>query len=640
MMKKKRAVQILTAAVSFAICAVFLVVLLAYVRPMKDGTYDFSLTWEGEAIPTDWVYDQKGWSVFTQDENTVTELSPDGYGGFTGLGHGGQTFYFSRTMAEDLDSPTIRLGAVSANVAVFLNGRMIYTDCPEQDNEIGRLSLPTPERERLEPVMVSLPLDYVGKTLTVAQSTSPGGSEKQNGDVTVYPCSVMLTCGYAYESGLIAESFQTAIPSVIFFLAGAFLLAVFVRSSFRDKTDIGLACAAAASFLWVSARMVQTSFAKNYFGILPVDVILLARFLSLTALLAFLSSRMTGRRRLIGWLLTGVQAVTVLAGVGMELTKNVSVEFQRGTYLSSLVILLAALLLSFGEWRKDSGFFRLFCSLTAAGIAVCALAFGIAVLTDHPFAAEVRVQLGLGAASYFLQPLMLLMMATVLIAAITQVIHGVISRRTEARLLAQRQELAQASYETMRSYQEQVMMLRHDMAKHFALLRQMTGEARVSDYLDELLAQNEKIRPVVQSGNEILDIILNGKLTAAADAGINIKVARTQAPATLPLSDAELCSVIVNIMDNAVAAASAPGVERPYIKLDMHIKSDFFVFSCINSATREWISKTEGTEQEGHGLGLKIIRQISQRHGDLLEIESGSNDYKVMLALPLPHSSK
>lgn len=639
-MKKKRLAQILTAAVSFGICIAFLFVLLAYVLPMKDGTYDFSLAWEGEAVPADWVYDQKGWAVFTQEGNAVTELTPDGYGGFTGLGYAGQTFYFSRTMTEDLDSPTLRLGVVSSNIAVFLDGRMIYTDCPEQDNEIGRLSLPTPEWERLDPVVVSLPQNYVGKTLTVAQSTSPGGSEKQDGDITVYPCSVTLTCGYAYESSLIAESFQTAIPSVIFFLAGAFLLAVFVWSTFRDKTDIGLACAAAASFLWVSTRMVRTSFAKDYFGILPVDVILLGYFLSLIALLAFLSSRMTGRRQLVGWLLTGAQAVTVLASAVMELTKSVSVEFQRGMYLMSLVILLAALLLSFGEWRRSGGFFRLFCSLTAVGIAACGLTFGIAELTDHPFAAEVRMQLGLGAASYFLQPLMLLMTASALIAAITQVIRNFISRRTEARLLAQRQELAQASYETMRSHQEQVMMLRHDMAKHFALLRQMTGEARVSDYLDELLAQNEKIRPVVQSGNQTLDIILNGKLTAAADAGIDIQIARTQAPETLPLSDAELCSIIVNIMDNAVAAASAPGVEQPYIKLDMHIKSDFFVFSCTNSATREWICKVENTERESHGLGLKIIRQISQRHGDLLEIESGPDDYKVMLALPLPHSSK
>lgn len=118
-MKKRRIVQILTAAIAFLICIAALSTLSSYLRPMKNGTYDLSLCWEGEAVPDDWVYDQKGWTMFTQEGNVVTELSPDGYGGFTGLGYAGQTFYFSRTLQENLDSPTLRLGAVGSNVASF-----------------------------------------------------------------------------------------------------------------------------------------------------------------------------------------------------------------------------------------------------------------------------------------------------------------------------------------------------------------------------------------------------------------------------------------------------------------------------------------------------------------------------------------
>ena len=233
------------------------------------------------------------------------------------------------------------------------------------------------------------------------------------------------------------------------------------------------------------------------------------------------------------------------------------------------------------------------------------------------------------------------MLVVALAVAVTDAVHREIVRRTESRLLSERQELAQASYETMRQQHEQVMILRHDMAKHLSLLRQMTGETAVAGYLDELIGQNEKIRPVVQSGNQILDIILNGKLAAAADAEIKVEIVRMQAPEKLPLSDAELCSLLVNIMDNAVAAASAPGVEQPYIRLDAHLKSGFFVFSCENSATWEWIQRADGQETEPkQGLGLKIIRQISQRYGDLMETERGSDFYKVVLAIPLDQPSK
>ena len=39
-------------------------------------------------------------------------------------------------------------------------------------------------------------------------------------------------------------------------------------------------------------------------------------------------------------------------------------------------------------------------------------------------------------------------------------------------------------------------------------------------------------------------------------------------------------------------------------------------------------------------MGLKIIRQISERYGDLMETERGTDDYKVMLAIPLDQPSK
>ena len=163
------------------------------------------------------------------------------------------------------------------------------------------------------------------------------------------------------------------------------------------------------------------------------------------------------------------------------------------------------------------------------------------------------------------------------------------------------------------------MMLRHDMMKHFQLLRQTTGDAKTAAYLDELIGQNEKIRPVVQSGNEMLDVILNGKLSAAADAGIAVEIVRMNAPDKLSLTDAELCSLMMNLLDTAVEAAAAPGVERPYIKLDLCAKEHFFVIFCENAAT----------------LGLKIIKQIAARYDDLLETEYGADHYSVTLAIPL-----
>ncbi len=150
----KKWTRLLAAILTLTLCLVFGGLLLNCMRPMEDRAYDLSLmSWEGEGMPEGWVYDQKGWTVFTQEGEAVTELAPDGFGGFDRLDELGQTFYFSRVLSEDADSPTLRLDATISSVAVFLDGALIYTDCPELNNRIGDLRLPKVEVFRHDMVL-------------------------------------------------------------------------------------------------------------------------------------------------------------------------------------------------------------------------------------------------------------------------------------------------------------------------------------------------------------------------------------------------------------------------------------------------------------------------------------------------------
>ena len=579
--------------------------LLNCMRPMEDRAYDLSLMdWEGEA---------------------VTELTPDGYGGFNRLDELGQTFYFSHVLSEDVDSPTLRLDATISSVAVFLDGALIYTDCPELNHRIGDLRLPMLDWYREEPLLVTLPQNYQGKTLTIAQSTDPSGGELAEPTATVWPCGVTLYCGYAYESALVAESFQTAVPAALAFAAGTLLLALFLWQVFQGRLALDALCGGLTAFFWLAGRLALTFLPNAHLGPLPVDVSSLASELSLTLLLVFLASRLTGRRRKVVGLLAGAQGAVVAAYVVMQITERLTLYFVLTVPAIGLVGLTAALICGVLEWKRN-WFYRMFCPLTAAG------AMAWAALGRWEFS-----ETALGIPGLLLYPLTGIMTAAALVTALAEAVRREITRRTEARLLAQRDELAQNSYEALRRQHEQVMMLRHDMVKHFQVLRQTVTNENAAAYLDELIGENEKIRPVVQSGNEMLDVILNGKLSAAADAGITVELVRTQAPDKLPLTDAELCSLMMNLLDNAVEAASAPGVKRRYIKLDMHVQNNYFVFTCENGATLDWIKKETAPER---GLGLKVVRQIAERYGNLFDTEYGDGYYRVTVPLSLRQPRK
>ena len=157
-------------------------------------------------------------------------------------------------------------------MTVFLDGAVLYTDCPELDNRIGYLHLPMLEWYREEPVLVTLPQNYQGKTLTIAQSTDSFGGELQEPSTTVWPCGVTLYCGYAYESALVAESFQTAIPAALTFAAGTLLLALFLWQAFQGRLALDALCSGLTAFLWLAGRLALTFLPNAQLGPLPVDV--------------------------------------------------------------------------------------------------------------------------------------------------------------------------------------------------------------------------------------------------------------------------------------------------------------------------------------------------------------------------------
>ena len=179
----------------------------------------------------------------------------------------------------------------------------------------------------------------------------------------------------------------------------------------------------------------------------------------------------------------------------------------------------------------------------------------------------IATSLSSGQIHYLHTPFQTGITAAALVTAVAEVVRMELNRRAEKHLMAQRQEMTLASFENLRRQHEEVMMLRHDMTKHFRTLQSMSSETQIKDYLTELIGQSEEIRTVVRTGNETVDIILNSKISSARGQGITVEIQRVQTPKEIPMTDADLCSMMMNILDNAITAAGkAP---EPYLLLDV-----------------------------------------------------------------------
>lgn len=628
---------------SLLLCAFFTSIFVCYSQPMESKSYDLSLIAEISEVESADMSEERGWTLFTQEGENVQLLSYDGMGSFQTLSYAGQTVYFSRVMTEALDAPTIQLASVNRNFAVFLNGDLIYTDCPELDNRIGYLTLPMREWDRKENLTISLPEDYVGKTLTIAQSTSEY-AETPRMATRFLPVPVTLYCGYAYESSLIAESFQTAVIGAASFVLGMLLLAIFLRQFSLGHFEGGLFFLALAVFLSMTAYMYDTSYSWKYFGNpYPVSITQICRLAGIASLLAFLSSK-APRLRPLHWVVTGLYAVfnlvfcLLLSGNRLSYSHPVSIFLWRTQELLGGFALLFMLLFSF-LFRRYSPFHRVFAPLTAAG-CILYLAFHLALPSRGTFFSALATALCALSLNTLAFQLASLMAVIAILLILVQTIRQEIALYAEKHLIQEMRSMAQQRYENLRAHYEEVMSLRHDMNRHFTLLRQMTTEEKPAQYLDELIGQNKKVRPVIQSGNEMIDIILSSRLNTAIDTGLHVEIIRAAAPNRLPLTDADLCSLIMNLFDNALEAARNVAADQPFIRLDLHIKNNFFVFICENSADMHSAETPKEEAVPKHGLGLKIVRQIADRYDILLQTEYGVDYYKVSLAIPLHQPSK
>ena len=219
---------------------------------------------------------------------------------------------------------------------------------------------------------------------------------------------------------------------------------------------------------------------------------------------------------------------------------------------------------------------------------------------------------------------------------------AVLSRREGDRqgedqaLLAQARADAQAGYDRVQRHNEEVRMLRHDMRKHFYALRQLAegGDPRLVRYLEDLIGAEEAVTPVIQSGGPLLSAVLNGALSRAEGQGTAVRILRDQAPSELPQSDRDLCSLVLNVMENALEATSAPELEDPYLSLDLYTKGEFFFFTCENNRLPNGGTRRSDPDNS-RGLGLKIVRRLAEDNGGMVQVVEGLDRYRVSIALPI-----
>ncbi|MBR6537217.1 MAG: GHKL domain-containing protein [Lachnospiraceae bacterium] len=197
-------------------------------------------------------------------------------------------------------------------------------------------------------------------------------------------------------------------------------------------------------------------------------------------------------------------------------------------------------------------------------------------------------------------------------------------------------ELIQKYYLEVENMYQKMRGWRHDYRHHIQTMKvhMTSGEIdEIGAYLDMLDDDLTNVETVIKTGNRMADAILNSKLSLASQKEITVK-AEANIPVSLTVSELDLCTVIGNLLDNAMDACMELPVAERLIRIYMEMKGNYLYISVTNTAGGKKKNSYRSTKGEGHGFGLKRIDMIVKKYGGYITRASEDGAFSTEVLLP------
>lgn len=201
----------------------------------------------------------------------------------------------------------------------------------------------------------------------------------------------------------------------------------------------------------------------------------------------------------------------------------------------------------------------------------------------------------------------------------------------------------------LQQVQNQTAIYRHDMRHHLTLLYSFlkAGDTEnAMEYIQQTQSEIDRIVPARYCENTTINLILSAFATKAEqnDVALNIEVI---VPESLPFPDTEICTLLANGLENAVAAA-ASGSESdresrpPVVRMSCHVHKGNLLILIENTSygQTEMRNGLPYTHKDGHGFGVKSIAMLVDRHKGYYSFSANEGLFTLKIVLPMAESEK
>ena len=210
------------------------------------------------------------------------------------------------------------------------------------------------------------------------------------------------------------------------------------------------------------------------------------------------------------------------------------------------------------------------------------------------------------------------------------------SERCEREVMESQNKAIQNQLDVVQQSQLRIRCLKHDMDNHLLRLKDLIEKekyAEALEYLETVKSSTAADKKLIDSGNDLIDSMLNYKLARLHD-----NIAQKYdivVPKDLSFTEFDLNVIIGNLADNALEALEQLPADEPK-KLEISIRYKQGYLKVYFGNTFDGIMPEDGSrkrDHENHGLGLKSVERIVHKYGGDMRAKVSDNWYEISLIM-------
>ena len=219
-------------------------------------------------------------------------------------------------------------------------------------------------------------------------------------------------------------------------------------------------------------------------------------------------------------------------------------------------------------------------------------------------------------------------------------------KKAQNELMKNKLDMQYAHYLSIQESHMKVKKLYHDINNHIYCIDNLKNNSKeVNEYVNNLKDEIKEFKSIYNTGNMILDIIINEKSELCNKKGIKF-ICDINFSKVNFIKPIDVSSIFANILDNAIEACDKIHDKNinKYIRVKGTISKSYFVLKCENSKVNSIrINKnrllTDKMDKFIHGIGIQSVKSSLEKYNGEILFEDKKDKFILNIYIPIDQNT-